>query len=80
MKKPKYTTITELATAFKCGELDSSYYVIMDKGGCEISLRQSGEEEGESERYDKCREIFQRSYGCPMQELMTLAGIKSEWC
>lgn len=80
MKTPKYTTITELAAAFKSGELDSSYCVLMDKGGCEISLRQSGTEEGESERYDKCREIFQRPYGCPMEELMSLAGIKAEWC
>jgi hypothetical protein len=34
MSKPKYSTITELAAAFKSGELDSTYHLVIDKGGC----------------------------------------------
>ena len=77
---PKYTTLTELAAAFKSGELDRTYFVRMDKGGCLLTLEQHGPEEGENERYEKCRELFKRPFGDPMPELMTLAGLPAEWC
>ena len=73
----KYTTITELAQAFKSGELDSTYSIMVDKGGCSLSLHQSGPEEEEDERYNKCHEMFKREYGDPTEELLSLAGIPS---
>lgn len=79
MPKPKYTTITELAAAFKSGELDSTYHLVIDKGGCSLSLRQDGPEEGENERYEHCRQLFKRAYGCPLEELFELVGIPSEY-
>ena len=75
----KYTTLTELAQAFKSGELDKSYRVWIDKGGCQLSLDQIGPEETEDERYDHCHELFDRDYGCCIEELMKLAGIPCEW-
>lgn len=88
MPKPKYTTITELAAAFKSGELDSSYHLVIDKGGCSLSLRQDGPpmedceeaEEAESRRYDHCQQLFKREYACPLEELFELIGIRAEWC
>lgn len=71
----KYTTLTEIAEAFKSGELDETYVVTIDKGGCELSLQQSGPEEKEDELYDHCQELFDRDYGCCIEELMGLAGI-----
>ena len=77
---PKYTTLTELAAAFKSGELDSSYRIRIDKGGNSLRLLQSGPEETEEERYDHCQELFDRPYGECVTELMQLAGIPAEWC
>ncbi len=87
----KYTTLTELAEAFKRGELDNGYRVVIDKGGCALSLSQfkdfgysDGTEldeaaaERENEAHERCQEIFQREYGDPIEELFTLAGIPFE--
>ena len=73
----KYTTIKELAKAFKSGELDDSYSIMIDKGGCSLSLNQDGDEDGDDERYYKCKELFQREYGDPTSELLEMAGIPS---
>jgi hypothetical protein len=78
--KPKYTTLTELAAAFKSGELDSSYTIVIDKGGCSLHLRQDGPEETELERSDHCQSLFNREYSDPLEELLGLAGIPAEWC
>lgn len=80
MKKPKYTTITELAAAFKSGELDSSYHLVIDKGGCSLMLRQDGPVKGENERYEHCQKLFKRAYEYPLEELFELIGIPAEWC
>lgn len=80
MDKPKYTTLAELSAAFKSGELDSTYFVIMDKGGNSLDLCQNGPEETEDERYAHCQSIFQWEYNEPLTELMRLAGIPAEWC
>jgi hypothetical protein len=85
---PKYTTLTELSAAFKSGELDSSYHLVIDKGGCSLRLRQDGppmeesedEEEAASQRYEACQRLFKREYECPLEELFELAGIPAEWC
>jgi hypothetical protein len=82
----KYTTLTELAQAFKSGELDKSYYVRIDKGGNQLSLRQHGptgtadDDDTDDERYEHCEALFDREYGDPLEELFRLAGIPSEWC
>lgn len=65
MPKPKYTTITELAAAFKSGELDSTYHLVIDKGGCSLSLRQDGPEEGENERCRSPPAAFQTRIRMP---------------
>lgn len=77
---PKYTTLSELSSAFKSGELDNTYMVIMDKGGNSMRLHQTGPEEGENERYEHCEKLFKRKYEEPLTELMKLAGIPAEWC
>jgi len=79
-QKAKYTTLAQLAAAFKSGELDHSYRLVVDKGGCSLHLRQEGPEETESDRYDHCEYLFRREYGDPMIELLALAGIPAEWC
>ena len=76
--KPKYKTLAELSKAFQSGELDDSYYLMVDKGGSYLSLSQNGDEEGEDDRFEHCRELFDREYGCPVEELLELIGIPSE--
>jgi len=71
----KYTTLTELATAFRSGELDRNFSVEIDKGGAVLSLHQFGEEDTEDERYERCQQIFKREYDDCLDELFTLAGI-----
>ena len=71
----KYTTLTELAEAFKSGELDHSFSVQIDKGGAALSLDQFGEEDTEEERYEHCQQLFKREYEDCLDELFTLAGI-----
>lgn len=79
-KNAKYTTLAELAAAFKSGELDDTYYLWMDKGGNALTLHQHGPEEGENERWEKCQKIFKWSYSEPLTELFEMAGIPAEWC
>lgn len=79
-QKAKYATLKQLAAAFKSGELDDSYRLVMDKGGCALHLTQLGPEYGADERYDKCQALFHREYGDPLVELMAMAGIPAEWC
>lgn len=76
----KYTTLTELSAAFKSGELDNTYRLIIDKSGFDLTLTQDGPEETEDERYERCHQLFEREYGEPVTELLGLAGIPSEWC
>lgn len=80
---PKYTTITELAEAFKSGELDASYHLVIDKGGCSLRLRQDGppmpDSEEASQRYEHCKQLFRREYECPLDELFRIAGIPAQW-
>ncbi len=78
--KAKYSTLAELSEAFKSGELDDSYCLIIDKGGAALHLHQDGQEDTENERFDHCQELFDRDYGCCIEELMELAGIPAEWC
>ena len=79
-RKAKYTTLKQLAAAFKSGELDNSYRLVLDKGGCQLHLTQLGPEEGADERYEKCQALFRREYGDPLQELLAMVGIPAEWC
>lgn len=80
--KPKYTTLTELSKAFKSGELDDSYYLMVDKGGASLSLccsmRDGQSEEEHDDENDDLWKIFDREYGCPVEELLDLIGIPSE--
>lgn len=79
----KYTTLKELAAAFKSGEIDrGDYFLRIDKGGAQLRLRtytaDLTEEEVDS-RNEHCEELFQRPYECPVQELLRIAGIPSEY-
>lgn len=78
--KAKYTTIAQLSEAFKSGELDDSYSLVMDKGGNSLHLRQDGPEEEEDERFERCAKMFKWEYDSPLEELFKLAGIPCEWC
>jgi hypothetical protein len=75
----RYKTLTELSAAFKSGELDDSYRLIVDKCGCSLHLSQDGPPETENKRFEHCQSLFQREYGDPMIELLALAGIPAEW-
>ena len=77
---PKYETLLDLSEAFKSGELDDSYYLVLDKGGNEMHLCQEGPDGDEEEREDHCRTLWEYSDGNPIQDLLELAGIPSEWC
>lgn len=80
----KYTTLTQLAEAFKSGELDKrEYFLLIDKGGNSLYLRRySGEltDDEIDKEHERCEQLFRREYGNPVQELLTLAGINSEHC
>lgn len=76
----KYTTLRGLADAFRSGELDDSYRLIIDKGGCSLHLRQDGPEETEPQRFERCQELFKWEYGDPLTELFSLAGIPADGC
>ncbi len=77
----EYTTLTELSAAFKSGELDSTYHLVIDKGGQSLSLRQDGTDEDEDERFEHCESLFcVPDYEGAFEELCALAGIPAERC
>lgn len=78
----KYTTLKQLAEAFKSGELDrKDYFLCIDKGGNELTLHHYGAgltDEQVDAKYEECQKIFKRRYGCPVQELLSMVGINAE--
>lgn len=75
----KYNNITELMDAFGSGELDDGYYVMLDKGGQEIHLRQKGPPETDDDRYEKCRAMFNPRQPTATTELLEYLGVPFEW-
>jgi hypothetical protein len=74
---PKYTTLKDLADAFKSGELDDSYSLLIDKGGVYLGLRQYDEKEQDSVEPEG---LFEWKVGeSPLDELFELAGIPARW-
>jgi hypothetical protein len=77
----KYKNYTELATAFKSGELPKGYYLLLDKGGNENRLTfydcELSDEENER-RQGACNEIFEPPYG--VEAIFDALGIPYEWC
>ncbi len=71
----KYTTLIEISNAFKSGELDDSYVIVIDKDGHSLRLMQFGPAEMEDAQYENCKKLFKWEYGSPLDELFQIAGI-----
>lgn len=75
----KYRTYTELAEAFKSGELDREKYVlVMDNDSCRLSYR--GGDMDEDERYAHEESLFRGGGYGDIVEVCEAAGIPAEWC
>lgn len=60
-KKPKYADYAELSAAFKSGELEPGYHIMIDKGGTSCSLRfyrADFTDEENDKRSDAISELF----------------------
>ena len=83
-KKPKYTTIAQLAEAFKSGELDKDkHYLMLDKGGMDVSLsvvNEWGDDDKYERESDKVGALCEIEYGEPIEQALTALGIPWEWC
>lgn len=80
---PKYKDYAELAAAFKSGELDKHYYIMLDKGGADASLNYYNDKasDGENERkQDECSALFDPEYSDHIFDLYKALGIRAEWC
>jgi hypothetical protein len=83
MPKPKYANYAELAAAFKSGELDQHYHIMLDKGGAAASLCYHNPKlsDDENERKsDECSKLFQPEYSDHIDDLYQALGIRAEWC
>jgi len=83
MKKPKYKNYTELAAAFKSGELSPHYYIMLDKGGADASLNyydpKATDDENEKKQ-EECSALFNPMYSEHIFDLYKALGIRAEWC
>jgi len=81
-KNPKYKNYTELAAAFKSGELSSAHYtLVLDKGAAENHLRYYNPDESDEvneAKSDECRNLFDGDQ--PIESIFEAAGIPCEWC
>lgn len=83
MSEPKYKNYTELAAAFKSGELDKHYYMMLDKGGSECSLSYFNEDASDEEndrKSNECQDLFNYEYDEHIEALFEALGIRAEWC
>lgn len=78
---PKYNSYAELIAAFKSGELDQHYYLVLDKCAQENVLSYHNpalsDEENEARREDAGARF---DGDRPIEELFEAAGIRAEWC
>lgn len=80
---PKYKDYAELAAAFKSGELDEHYYIMLDKGGADASLCYHNPEKSERENdqiNDHLTDLFDPEYSDHIFDLYKALGIRAEWC
>jgi hypothetical protein len=83
MQKPKYANYAELAAAFKSGELDQHYYMMLDKGGADASLCYHNPKLSDVEndrKSDECSKLFRPEYSDHIFDLYQALGIRAEWC
>jgi hypothetical protein len=81
MKKRKYNSYAELAAAFKSGELDEHYYLMLDKGAQENCLCYSNPALSDEENAKKSDEASAMWPGDPpIEGIFEAAGIRVEWC
>lgn len=77
----KYNNYAELASAFKSGELDEHYYLMLDKGGTENCLNYFNpdltDEENEK-RQEECDRLFHATDD--PKEMFESMGIRCKWC
>ena len=75
----KYKTYTELANAFKSGELDpSKYFLLLDNDDCH--LHYMGDDMDEDAAHEHCRNLFRGNGYGDLKELCDAAGIPAQWC
>jgi hypothetical protein len=78
----KYKNLTELAAAFKTGELKKNLYMLQLDNDCS-SLRYIGpiaSEEDLDEKNDECDDWFRGNGYADLKEACEIAGIPCEWC
>jgi len=81
----KYANLKDLIHAFQSGELDDTHFLLLDKGGSEIYLRcdvtdQQLEDGSADEIWDAAGSKYKHKYGNPIQDLLAMCGVRSEWC
>lgn len=78
---PKYANYAELAAAFKSGELDEHYYLMLDNGGTENCLnywdKNASDEENERKQ-EECSSLFDP--GDDPKAMFEAMGIRCKWC
>ncbi len=78
---PVYQSYAELSAAFKSGELDKHYYLMLDKGGTENSLCYHNPELSDEEndrKQDECSAMFPGEH--EIESAFEALGIPAQWC
>ena len=78
----KYRNYSELAEAFKSGELDVNYRIVLDKGGNDASLNYYNPKLSEREnelKQAECINLFDPTYREHLDDLFVALGIPMEW-
>ena len=78
MATPKYKTYSELAAAFRSGELDREKYVLrLDNDSCVLCYM--GDDMDEDAAYEHGHALFQGHGYTDLAEVCKAAGIPAEW-
>jgi hypothetical protein len=82
----KYATYTELAEAFRSGELSKDDWIlVLDNDSCHLDWRGAcppgvSEDEYRDKKYEEGRGLFQGNGYQDLEDAVTAAGIPCEWC
>jgi 23S rRNA-/tRNA-specific pseudouridylate synthase len=81
MKTKSYKTYAALSAAFKSGELDKHYYLMLDKGAQENCLCYHNPDLTDEEndlKQEQASAMWPQDP--PIEGLFEAAGIRCEWC